>query len=112
MNEYMKNCFSFRFKFETIKEKIKGELYSSSACSYIFCDIGELTDLIICTDYDHIEFEEIFLGSKKSFEDIKVGDVIGINNTAAKITEIVEYTSIKEMNDFYDRIEQEELLYY
>ena len=105
--DYMKGCYYFTAKFKAVKSKTIGRLYSTSN-EEICCDIEEFQDLHIC-DTDMITSEDVFLGSKKRFLDLKVGDYIVILSIPVIITDI-DIESIEDFNDSCERMEMEDMI--
>ena len=106
MNKYMENCSYFIITFESILNT-NGKLYSTCD-NDICCDIREFEGLHICND-DDITSEDIFLGNKKRFIDLKVGDCICILEIPVVIKEI-DIETIEDYNDFWEQSELEEII--
>lgn len=103
----MEDCHYFNIDFKGITSDINGKLYST-CYDKIEINFNNGFDEFELCDQEYIEDSNIFLGSKKRFIDLKIGDAISIRNNAVIITDI-DCETITHFNKECERIEMEDM---
>lgn len=103
----MEDCHYFYIHFTSITSDITGKLFSTCYDDIRINFNNGFEDFELCGQ-EYIEDSDVFLGSKKRFIDLKVGDAISIRNNPVIITDI-DYETITDFNEECERMEMEDM---